>query len=84
MTRKPLKDHSASIRQRLLNHARAHGDDYQRIMTRYAIERLLFRISRTEARDLYTLKGAMLPHHNRSALRGYNGRTETKGAPRGF
>ncbi len=60
MTLKPLKDLSASIRQRLLNHARAHGDDYQRILTRYAIERLLFRISRTEAREHYILKGAML------------------------
>jgi hypothetical protein len=60
MTLKPLKDPSASIRQRLLNHARAHGDDYQRILTRYAIERLLFRISRTETREQYVLKGAML------------------------
>jgi hypothetical protein len=60
MTLKPLKDPSTSIRQRLLNHARAHGDDYQRILTRYAIERLLFRISRTEAREQYVLKGAML------------------------
>jgi hypothetical protein len=60
MTLKPLKDPGASIRQRLLNHARAHNDDYQRILTRYAIERLLFRISRTEAREQYILKGAML------------------------
>lgn len=60
MMLKPLKDPSTSIRQRLLNHARAHGDDYQRILTRYAIERLLFRISRTEAREQYILKGAML------------------------
>lgn len=60
MTLKSLKDPSASIRQRLLNHARANGDDYQRILTRYAIERLLFRISQTEAREHYILKGAML------------------------
>ena len=60
MTPKPLKNTSASIRQRLLNHAKAHGDDYQRILTRYAIERLLFRLSQTEAREGYILKGAML------------------------
>jgi hypothetical protein len=60
MTPKPLKNPSASIRQRLLNHAKAHGDDYQRILTRYAIERLLFRLSQTEAREGYILKGAML------------------------
>jgi hypothetical protein len=60
MTLKPLKNPAASIRQRLLNHAKANGDDYQRILVRYAIERLLFRISRSEVRDQYTLKGAML------------------------
>jgi hypothetical protein len=60
MTLKSPKDVSASIRQRLLNHAKAHGDDYQRILTRYAIERLLFRLSQTEAQDRYILKGAML------------------------
>ncbi|MGH7068461.1 MAG: nucleotidyl transferase AbiEii/AbiGii toxin family protein [Acetobacteraceae bacterium] len=60
MTLKPLKDPSASIRRRLLNHARAHGDDYQRVLTRYAIERLLFRVGCTDARDRYVLKGAML------------------------
>ena len=40
----PRRIPAASIRQRLLNHAKANGDDYQRILTRYAIERLLFRI----------------------------------------
>jgi hypothetical protein len=60
MTLKQLKDPSASIRQRLLNHAREHAEDYQRVLTRYAIERLLFRLSQTEARERYVLKGAML------------------------
>ena len=60
MTRRIIKNPAASIRQRLLDHARQHGDDYQRILTRYAIERLLFRLSRTEAAESYVLKGAML------------------------
>jgi len=60
MTDGPLKDHSASVRQRLLNHARQHNADFQRILTRYAIERLLFRLSKTEAAERYVLKGAML------------------------
>ena len=60
MTDRRLKDHGASIRQRLLNHAKEHGDDFQRILTRYAIERLLYRLSRTEAAETYILKGAML------------------------
>ncbi|MDB5581512.1 MAG: hypothetical protein JWR80_6688 [Bradyrhizobium sp.] len=50
----------ASVRQRLLNHARAHGDDFQRVLIRYAIERLLYRLSRIEAAERYMLKGAML------------------------
>lgn len=60
MTREPPRDPAASIRQRLLNHAKAHKDDYQRVLTRYAIERLLFRLGRTDAGDRYILKGAML------------------------
>ncbi len=60
MTKPLLKDPVASIRQRLLNYAKAHDDNFQRILTRYAIERLLFRLSQTDARDGYVLKGAML------------------------
>lgn len=51
---------AASVRARLLDHARRHGDDYQRVLTRFAIERLLFRLGQTEAVDRYVLKGAML------------------------
>lgn len=57
---KDLKNPAASVRMRLLNHAKQHGDDYQRVLTRYAIERLLFRLSQTEAAEHYVLKGAML------------------------
>ncbi|WP_395065565.1 nucleotidyl transferase AbiEii/AbiGii toxin family protein [Paraburkholderia silvatlantica] len=60
MNPKALKNPAASIRARLLAHARQHGDDYQRILTRFAIERLLFRLSQTEATERYVLKGAML------------------------
>jgi len=60
MTAKPLKNPAASIRARLLAYAKQHGDDYQRILTRYAIERLLFRLSQSDAAQRYVLKGAML------------------------
>lgn len=60
MKAKALKNSAASIRVRLLNHAKQHGDDYQRVLTRYAIERLLFRLSQTEATERYVLKGAVL------------------------
>ncbi len=60
MSEKALKNPAASIRARLLNHARQHGDDYQRVLTRFAIERLLYRLSQMEAAEHYVLKGAML------------------------
>ena len=60
MKDKAIKDPAASIRQRLYNHARQHEDDFGRVLGRYAIERLLFRLSRTEAAERYVLKGAML------------------------
>lgn len=60
MTAKIVKNLAASIRARLLTYAKQHGDDYQRVLTRYAIERLLYRLSQTEAAEHYVLKGAML------------------------
>jgi len=60
MKEKIIKDPASSIRARLFAHAKANGDDFQRVLTRYAIERLLFRLSQTEAAESYVLKGAML------------------------
>lgn len=60
MTDKVLKNPAVSIRVRLLAHAKQYGDDFQRVLTRYAIERLLFRLSQTNAAERYVLKGAML------------------------
>lgn len=56
----PPKASAASIRARLFKLAKERGDDFQRVLTRYAIERLLFRLSQTEAVERYVLKGAML------------------------
>ncbi|CAB3926021.1 nucleotidyl transferase AbiEii/AbiGii toxin family protein [Achromobacter deleyi] len=55
-----VKNPAASIRAQLLAHAKRYGEDYQRILTRFAIERLLFRLAQTEASANYVLKGAML------------------------
>lgn len=57
---KIIKDKSASIRARLLMHSKQSGEEYQRTLTRFAIERLLFRLSQSDMRDRYVLKGAML------------------------
>ena len=50
----------ASIRQRLLNLSRDRGEDFNLTLTRYAIERLLYRLSQSERADQFVLKGALL------------------------
>ncbi|WP_192250410.1 hypothetical protein [Mesorhizobium silamurunense] len=60
MKDKVIKDPAASTRARLFAHAKIDGEDFQRVLTRYAIERLLFRLSQTDAAESYVLKGAML------------------------
>lgn len=51
---------AASIHARLLNRAKARGEDFNLILTRYALERFLYRLSLVPAREAYWLKGAML------------------------
>jgi len=51
---------AASIHARLLNRAKARGEDFNLVLTRYAIERFLYRLSVSPARDHYWLKGALL------------------------
>jgi hypothetical protein len=63
MTRAPgRKPHNvgASVRDRLTQRARANTDNVQLVLTRYAIERLLYRLSVSPHRDRFVLKGAML------------------------
>jgi hypothetical protein len=51
---------AASIQARLLNRAKSRGEDFNLILTRYALERFLYRLSLVPAREAYWLKGAML------------------------
>jgi predicted nucleotidyltransferase component of viral defense system len=51
---------AASVRQRLLNLARDRGEDFGLVLTRYALERLMYRLSVSEHREQFILKGAML------------------------
>lgn len=51
---------TASIHARLLNLSKARGEDFNLILTRYAIERFLYRLSLLPAREIYWLKGALL------------------------
>ncbi|MBA4261733.1 MAG: nucleotidyl transferase AbiEii/AbiGii toxin family protein [Comamonadaceae bacterium] len=54
------RDISASVRQRLLNLAHARGQPMDLLLTRYALERLLHRLSLSPHRERFVLKGAML------------------------
>ena len=60
MTRPPLKNVGHSVRTRLTDQARARGENAQLVMTRFAIERLLYRLSQSVYRETFILKGAML------------------------
>lgn len=51
---------AASVRARLLNRARETKQDFSLVLTRYAIERLLYRISISNHADQFLLKGALL------------------------
>ncbi|MGS0756152.1 nucleotidyl transferase AbiEii/AbiGii toxin family protein [Roseateles sp. GG27B] len=50
----------ASILARLLNLAKARGDDYNLLLNRFALERLLCHLSRSAHADRFLLKGALL------------------------
>lgn len=60
MSRGPQKNLPASVRQRLLNLSRERGEDFNFTLTRYANERLLYRLGCSPYRDQFVLKGAAL------------------------
>jgi hypothetical protein len=49
-----------SVRARLLQRSRDERTDFQVLLTRYALERLLYRLSQSAHRRRFVLKGAML------------------------
>ena len=55
-----IRDVAASVRQRLLNLARAQRVDFNLVLQRYAVERFLYRLSVSPQVDCFTLKGAAL------------------------
>jgi hypothetical protein len=57
---KEIKNVAASVRQRLLNLARERKEDFGLLLTKYALERVLYRISQSPHRHLFVLKGALL------------------------
>jgi hypothetical protein len=58
--REPVRNMAASVRARLVNISRERNQPFELLLTRYVLERLLHRLSITDYRDLFVLKGAML------------------------
>ena len=54
------KDLAASVRARLLSVAKAQGADFNQVLVRFALERILYRLSQTAHADHFLLKGALL------------------------
>lgn len=51
---------AASVKQRLLNRARTQKEDFNLLLTKYALERVLYRISQSPYKEAFVLKGALL------------------------
>ena len=58
--RKPPRNIGASVRARLLNLAKERNQPFDLLLTRYVLERLLYRLSSSPHRDRFVLKGAVL------------------------
>jgi len=60
MTSEPKRNLPASVRQRLLNLSKERKEPFDLVLVHYAIERLLYRLSRSRHAERFLLKGAML------------------------
>ena len=50
---------AASVRARLLNIAKTEGSDFNQVLVRFALERILYRLTRSPHADRFVLKGAL-------------------------
>ena len=60
MTGKQARDISASVRARLMTVAKFNNEAFDLVLVRFAIERLLYRLSRSPYREQFVVKGAMM------------------------
>ncbi len=51
---------AASVRARLLNVAKAQESDFNQVLVRFALERILYRLTQSKYADRFLLKGALL------------------------
>ena len=57
---KTIKNLAASVHQRLLIKARESARPFNELMQRFAIERFIYRISKSRHADRFFLKGALM------------------------
>jgi hypothetical protein len=62
VTKDEIRNVAASVRQRLRNKAREQQEDFGLVLTRYGLERFLYRLSQSPHCNQFVLKGAMLFH----------------------
>jgi hypothetical protein len=60
MNSKPPKNIVASVLARLRNSSKASGASFQQVLQQYAIERFLYRVSKSRHAQSVILKGALL------------------------
>ncbi len=61
MKKSSPKNIAASVRQRLLNLSRQRAEDFNLVLTKYALERFLYRLSSSEFRDVFLLSKILCP-----------------------
>jgi hypothetical protein len=57
--KKPITNMAASVRARLLKRAKAEGRPFNEILQYYAMERFLYRLSRSSYVDRFVLRGGV-------------------------
>lgn len=60
MSKNKPKNVAASVRSRLLRRSKEKGEDFNYTLTKYGLERLLYRLSQSPHKEDFVLKGAML------------------------
>lgn len=60
MTSRPPRNIAASVRQKLMNLSRQRNEEFQFVLIRYGLERLLYRLSISPHAGQFILKGAPL------------------------
>lgn len=60
MKDRPIKNVAASVRAKLINHAKAVGRPANDVFLRYGMERFLYRLSKSDYRNRFVLKGALM------------------------